>query len=155
MPQSHSETIENIRRIYRFLIADNETFTILNYFRLWPIVFVPRTNHTGSFLFAHQVYWHDSTSLLSNLDKNISANFSYRVSLQRYYGNDVRLQKFFVETLQVAFEPTIDDYLPLLTYITSINDIWRLIEAILRLAFQQNRQIEIKGYSCHSFHLSL
>ncbi|CAF4717405.1 unnamed protein product [Rotaria sp. Silwood1] len=68
-----------------------------------------------------------------------------RISIQRYYGNDVKLQKFFLEILQITFEPTIDDYLPLLTQITNINDIWRLSEVIIRLAFQQNRQIEVKG----------
>jgi hypothetical protein len=72
-------------------------------------------------------------------------NSDCRISIQRYYGNDANLQKFFLEILQITFEPTIDDYLPLLAQIPNINDIWRLIEVIIRLAFEQNRQIEVKG----------
>jgi len=72
-------------------------------------------------------------------------NSHHRISIQRYYSNDIHLQKFFLETLQIPFEPTIDDYFPLLTQIIKINDIWRVIEVIIRLTFQQNRQLEIKG----------
>ncbi|CAF1511577.1 unnamed protein product [Rotaria sp. Silwood1] len=145
--QSCNDTIDNIRRIYHFLITDNDTFKLLARFRFWPLVFVPRNNSRGGgdFLFPRQVYWYDSTLLLSNLDNITMPNSDRRISIQRYYGNDVKLQKFFLEILQITFEPTIDDYLPLLTQITNINDIWRLSEVIIRLAFQQNRQIEVKG----------
>ncbi|CAF4895911.1 unnamed protein product [Rotaria sp. Silwood1] len=144
--QSCNDTIDNIRRIYHFLITDNDTFKLLARFRFWPLVFVLRNNSRGGgdFLFPRQVYWHDSTLLLSNLDNITMPNSDRRISIQRYYGNDVKLQKFFLEILQITFEPTIDDYLPLLTQITNINDIWRLSEVIIRLAFQQNRQIEVK-----------
>jgi hypothetical protein len=144
--QSCSDTIDNIRRVYHFLIDDNDTLNFLSRFRFWPIVFVPQNNNNkGDFLFTHQVYWHDSTSLLSNFDKNILINSNYRISIQQYYGKDSKLQKFFLEILQITFEPTLDDYFPLLTQILHINDTWRLIEVIIRLTFQQNRQIEIKG----------
>ena len=134
------DTIDNIRRIYRFLLDDNEIFNLLNRLCYWPLVFVPRNNNEGVFLFANEVYWRDSLSLLSGLD-----NSNHRVSIQRYYGDDVKLQKFFLEILQVTQEPSIDDYFPLLTQIPHIRDLWRLIEVIVRLAFEQNRQTEIKG----------
>ena len=106
-------------------------------FRCWPLVFVPRNNNKGDFVFANQVYWHDSTSLLSN--------FNHRISIEEYYGNDPKCRQFFLQILQVQLEPTLDDYFPLLTQILYINDTWRLIEILIRLTFEQNRQIEIKG----------
>ncbi|CAF1112321.1 unnamed protein product [Rotaria sordida] len=147
--QSCHDTIQNIHRVYRFLITDNTTLNALHRFRLWPLVFVPLNNSRGEFLFAHRVYWQDSTSLLSKLNNVTLPNSDRRISIQGYYSNDGKLQKFFIETLQVNFEPTIDDYLPCLIYISNINDIWRLIEVIIRLAFQQKRQIEVKDRCRH------
>ncbi|CAF4741126.1 unnamed protein product [Rotaria sp. Silwood1] len=125
------------------LSLNNRDF-ILNTLGLKEHVLPMTIRGGGDFLFPRQVYWHDSTLLLSNLDNITMPNSDRRISIQRYYGNDVKLQKFFLEILQITFEPTIDDYLPLLTQITNINDIWRLSEVIIRLAFQQNRQIEVK-----------
>ncbi len=139
------DTLDNYRRVYRFLIGDNDICNLLGRFRSWPLVFVPENNNNGNFLFTHQVYWQDSTSLLSNLNDSTLMNSHRRISIQRYYSNDIHLQKFFLEILQIPFEPTIDDYFPLLTQIVKINDIWRVIEVIIRLTFQQNRQLEIKG----------
>ncbi|CAF1079827.1 unnamed protein product [Rotaria sordida] len=147
--QSCHDTIQNIHRVYRFLITDNTTLNALHRFRLWPLVFVPLNNSRGEFLFAHRVYWQDSTSLLSKLNNVTLPNSDRRISIQGYYSNDGKLQKFFIETLQVNFEPTIDDYLPFLIYISNINGIWRLIEVIIRLAFQQKRQIEVKDRCRH------
>ncbi|CAF3623985.1 unnamed protein product [Rotaria sp. Silwood1] len=147
--QSCYDTIQNIYRVYCFLMADNTTLNALRCFRLWPLVFVPRNNSRGEFLFAHRVYWQDSTSLLSKLDNATLPNSDRRISIQRYYSNDGKFKKFFVDTLQVNIEPTIDDYLPFLIQISNINDIWRLIEVILRLAFQQKRQIEVKDRCLH------
>jgi hypothetical protein len=131
-------------------MADKDTLNLLALFRCWPIVFVPRTHNSGGFFFANQVYWYDSTSLLSNLNNMISPNWNHRISIQQYYDNDVNLKRFFLEILQIAVEPTINDYLPWLTEVLNTDHIWRLIEVILRLAFQQNRQTEIKGNDNHA-----
>ncbi|CAF2878871.1 unnamed protein product [Rotaria sp. Silwood2] len=147
--QSCYDTIQNIHRIYCFLMTDNTTLDALRRFRLWPLVFIPRNNSRGEFLFAHRVYWQDSTSLLSKLDNATLPNSDRRISIQRYYSNDGKFKKFFVDTLQINIEPTIDDYLSFLIQISNINDIWRLIEVILRLAFQQKRQIEVKDRCLH------
>ncbi|CAF1666475.1 unnamed protein product, partial [Adineta ricciae] len=138
------ETLDSIRRIYQFLISDNNTHHFLSRFRLWPLVFVPENNGKGRFLFPHQVYWHDPLSVLSNLNSNILMSSQRRISIQQYYNHDTHLQKFFLDTLQITLEPSIDDYLLLLTQILSINDLWRVIEVVIQLTFQQNRQLEIK-----------
>ncbi|CAF4753864.1 unnamed protein product [Rotaria socialis] len=142
--QPFDDTIENVRRVYRFLLADNCTRNYLRYFCYWPLVFIPENNGRGYFVFPHQVYWQDSTSLLSPFDDISLLNLNRRISIKRYYDNDIKLQGFFLQEFQITFEPTIDDYFPLLSQILSINNTWRLIKVIMDLSFQQNRQIEIK-----------
>lgn len=139
------DTIENVRRIYHFLLGDKETFNHLYNFRHWPLVFIPENNNRGYFVFPYQVYWQDPTSLLLPFDHISLLNLNRRISVQRYYGNDATLQRFFIETLQITFEPTIDDYFPLLAQVLNVNDTWRVIEVIMRLSFEQSRQKETKG----------
>ncbi len=113
---------------------------------MWPIIFVPRTNDTGEFLFAHEVFWQDRESLL--IISNIT-NFesTQHIALQPYYGNDTFSKQFFTNTLQVKEEPTLDDYLVLLSNVTDKKNeyIWKCIKVILRLTFAQNKQSIVKG----------
>ena len=78
-----------------------------------------------------------------------NADHTQNLSLQLYYNNDARLQQFFIETLQVKREPTLDDYLSLLSTITNRSEefIWKFIEVITRLAFLLNKQATVKGIS--------
>ncbi|CAM4933155.1 unnamed protein product [Rotaria socialis] len=143
--QSCRDTIDNIRHIYLFLASDSDTCARLVRFRLWPLIFIPRTVNTGDFLFIDEVFWRDSEALLTR--ENMRNFESIRSTpIQPYYGNDANLQKFFVDVLQVKCEPTLDDYLPLLFDITDKTNefIWKCIEVITRLAFAQNKQTTVK-----------
>ncbi|CAF5201856.1 unnamed protein product, partial [Rotaria magnacalcarata] len=132
--QSCRDTIDNIRHIYLFLASDSDTCARLVRFRLWPLIFIPRTVNTGDFLFIDEVFWRDSETLLTRDNaRNIESIRS--TPIKPYYDNDANLQKFFVDVLQVKCEPTLDDYLPLLFDITDKTNefIWKCIEVITRL----------------------
>ncbi|CAF1595055.1 unnamed protein product, partial [Didymodactylos carnosus] len=140
--EPHLDTIDNLRHIYHFLLSDVECRTLLERFRLWPLIFVPCDKSNGSFLFAHQVFWDDPTSLLSQ------RTTQQRIPIQSFYGDDnnAQLQSFFTEILHVELRPTLDDYLPLLLMIDHYqeNVTWRLTEVVARLTLEQNRQIEVR-----------
>jgi hypothetical protein len=129
------------------LIASNKDICLLlTRFRLWPLIFVPRTIDIGEFLFVHEVFWHDPESLLTaiNINKDESAQ---RIAVQTYYSNNNTFQRFFLEIFQMKLEPTLDDYLPLLSNIKGkkLDYIWKCINVITRLAFAQNKQTIVKG----------
>ncbi len=137
--QSCRDTIGNIHKIYGFLASNDETHDLLSRFRLWPLVFVPRTGDTGDFLFAHEVFWQDSESLLTITNQHIA--------LQPFYGNDVFSKQFFTVILQVKQEPILEDYLSLLNNLVDkkIEFIWKCIKVITRLTFKENKQSIVKG----------
>lgn len=141
--QTCLDTIDNFQQIYHFLAGNDETRHLLNRFRLWPIIFIPRDQQTGDFLFIHQTFWNDPISLLS-LSQDSIKDSKGRIPIQPYYDINPTLQKFFLEILHIEFQPTIDDYLPLLSTIQDINQIWKIIEIITRLAMEHNKEEEIQ-----------
>ena len=144
--QSCRDTINNMHQIYKFLGSQNETCILLARFRLWPLIFIPRTKDIGDFVFAHEVFWQDSELLLTT-NNTIMSESTQRIAIQLYYGNDVAFQRFFIELLQVKQGPTLDDYLPLLSNVAdkSIEYLWKCIKVITRVAFIQNEQTIVKG----------
>ena len=139
------DTISNIQRIYMFIASDAEICLLLARFRLWPLIFIPRTIDTGEFLFVHEVFWHDPESLLTVMDANKDESFQ-RFAIQAYYNNNKDFQRFFFEIFQIKQEPTLDDYLLLLSNIKDkkLEYIWKCINVITRLAFTQNKQAIVK-----------
>jgi len=141
--QTCLDTIDNFHHIYHFLASNDETRFLLSRFRLWPLIFIPRDQKVGDFLFVHQTFWNDPISLLSS--QNTVTDSKGRLSIRPYYDNDPILQRFFLEILQVELQPTIDDYLPLLSTVQDMNKIWQIIEIITQLAMEQNKQQEVRG----------
>jgi hypothetical protein len=146
------DTIENLREIYIFLTSNTETCALLARFRLWPLIFVPRSSDTGGFVSSQQVFWTDPAMLLVT-----NSDHTQNVSLKLHYGNNTRLQQFFIETLQVKREPTLEDYLPLLCKVIGESEefIWKSIQVITRLAFIEKKQAVVKGISKFAVSLSL
>ncbi|CAF4681057.1 unnamed protein product [Rotaria sp. Silwood1] len=140
--QSCLDTIENFRQIYSFLASNNETCTLLSRFCLWPIIFIPRNQTTGDFLFVQQTFWNDPISLLSLQDTIADSNG--RIPIRSYYNDDSILNSFFLKILHVELHPTVDDYLPLLSTEQDINKIWQIIEIITKLAIEQNKQNDVR-----------
>ncbi len=141
--QTCLDTIDNFHQIYHYLASNNETCLLLNRFRLWPLIFIPRDQQTGDFLFAHQTFWTDPISLLSS--QNSVTDSKGRIPIQSYYDRDPVLQRFFLEVLNVESQPTIDDYLPLLSTVQDIDQNWQIIEIITKLTVEQNKQEEVQG----------
>ncbi|CAF1431292.1 unnamed protein product, partial [Didymodactylos carnosus] len=143
--QSCRDIIDNIRCVYIFLASDNDSCALLTRFRLWPLVFIPRTSETGDFLFINEVFWKDSESLLT-MNDGTNLESAQNTSLESYYGSDANLQQFFINILHVKLEPILDDYLPLLSNAADKKHdyIWKCIEVITRLAFTQNKQTLVK-----------
>lgn len=136
--QTCRDTIRNMVQIYTFLATNNETCALLARFRLWPLVFVPQTNDTGDFLFAHSVFWQDPESLIESTQS---------IALQSFYGNDAFSKEFFKTILQVKQQPTLDDYLELLSSVgdKSLDYIWKCIKVITQLTFAQNKHELVRG----------
>jgi hypothetical protein len=141
--QTCLDTIDNFRPIYHFLASKDDTRALLSQFRLWPLIFIPRDQKSGDFLFARQTFWNDPVSLLSSQDT--VSDSRGRIPIRPYYDGDIVLQAFFLEILQVELQPTIDDYLPLLSTVQDINKIWQIIEIITKLAMEKNKQQEVRG----------
>ncbi len=144
--QSCRDKIQNIYQIYKFLASNDETRLLLTRFRLWPLIFVPRSNDIGEFLFADQVFWEDCESLLT-INSITDAESSEHIALRSYYGNDDFAKQFFTILFQVKQEPTLNDYLSLLNNIEDkkIDYIWKCIQVIIRLTFKENKQSIVKG----------
>ncbi|CAF3404047.1 unnamed protein product [Rotaria socialis] len=140
--QSCLDTIDNFRQIYHFLASNDTTCNLLSRFRSWPIVFIPRNQTTGDFLFVEQTFWNDPASLLSSQDAIADSNG--RIPIQSYYNDNSLFHSLFVEILHVELHPTVDDYLPLLSIQQDIQKIWQIIEIITKLAMEQNKQIEVR-----------
>ncbi|CAF2520707.1 unnamed protein product [Rotaria sp. Silwood2] len=144
MRQSCLDKIENICQVYQIIIADDQTRLLLARFRLWPLVFIPRTADMGDFLYVDEVIWNDPHSLLDTTNTTTtSRNSTIQYTLIRpYYGQNPTLSSFFIDLLQVKQQPTLEDYLPLLSNVTNKTKdyIWRCIDVITRLAFAQNSQ---------------
>ncbi|CAF2658198.1 unnamed protein product [Rotaria sp. Silwood2] len=143
--QSCLDTVENFRQIYSFLASNDETCNLLRRFRLWPIIFIPRNQNTGDFLFVQQTFWNDPISLLSLQDTIADSNG--RIPIRSYYSDDSILNSFYLNILNVELHPTIDDYLPLLSTDQDINKIWQIIEIITKLAIEQNKQNEVRDFT--------
>jgi hypothetical protein len=137
------DTIENFRQIYHFLASNVETSNLLSRFRLWPLIFIPRDQNTGDFLFVHHTFWNDPIALLSVQDTIADSNG--RIPIRSYYDNDPVLQAFFLTILDVQLQPTMDDYLPLLSTLRDHDKIWQIIEIITKLAVEQNKEKEVRG----------
>ena len=116
---------------------------LLGRFRLWPVIFVPRGQTSGDFMFARQIYWSEPKAAL--LSKEKVADSHGRVSIQDYYENDGGLFLFFTQTLHVEPEPTIDDYLPSLSTIDDCDRLWTMIEIITELAIKQHKEQDVRG----------
>lgn len=147
--QTCLDTLDNFCSIYQFLASNVETANLLRRFRLWPLIFIPRDEKTGHFVFVDQTFWNDPTSLLSSQDDTIDSK--NRISIQSYYNRNITLQQFFLQILQVESQPTIDDYLPLLSTIQSIDNIWQIIDIFTKLAVEQNKQQEVRGKFIYLF----
>lgn len=115
-----------------------QTSTLLVRFRLWPLVFVPRTNDTGDFVYVHDVFWQDPEALIQSTQS---------IALHAFYGNDAILKEFFKIALQVKQEPTLNDYLELLSNVAdkNLDYIWKCIRVITQLTFAQNKQELVRG----------
>ncbi|CAF4554662.1 unnamed protein product [Rotaria sp. Silwood2] len=147
--QSCLDKIENICQVYQTIISNNQTHRLLLRFRLWSIVFVPRTGNLGDFLYVDEVIWHDPHSLLdiTNNTTLTSRNSSMQYTFIRpYYGQNPTLSSFFIDLLHVKQQPTLEDYLPLLSNVINRKKeyIWRCIDVITRLAFAQNKQTLVR-----------
>jgi hypothetical protein len=151
--QSCLDTIENLYQIYQFLAAHDETRTLLHRFRLWPLVFIPRDGNTGDFLFPHQTFWNDPLSLLSSQETLPDSNG--RIPIRPYYGNDPALQSLFLDILGVQLQPTIDDYMPLLSSVNDTDKLWQVIDVITKLTTEQNKHKEVRGNEKRLFSLPL
>lgn len=141
--QSCSDKIENFRQIYNFLASNDDTTKLLRRFRLWPIIFVPRSQDVGDFLFVERTFWNDPSTLLSSQDTVSDPNG--RLPIQSYYEDNSKLNSLFLDILQVPLHPTIDDYIPLLLINQDINKIWQIIAIITKIAIEQNKQKEVRG----------
>lgn len=137
------DTVGQLRQIYRFLASDDTARRLLHRFRLWPLIFIPQGQQTGAFVFAHQTFWNDPTSLLASNDLPVDSK--NRIPILPYYGMTSGLEQFFIEILHVESQPTIDDYLPLIATIQDVNQIWIIIERTTKLAIELNKQTEIQG----------
>lgn len=146
--QTCLDTIDNFCRIYHFLASNDETRNLLHRFRLWPLIFIPRDQKTGDFVFVHQTFWNDPIALLSSQDAVTDSKG--RIPIHSYYDRSPILQNFFSEILQVESQPTIDDYLPLLSTVQDIDKLWQIIEIITKLAVEENKQQEVQGKIIYS-----
>ena len=141
--QSYSDGIDSFCHIYRFLAGDRDMCHLLGRFRLWPVVFVPRGQGSGDFMFARQIYWSEPKAALLSQEQVTDSHG--RVSIQNYYENDAGLFSFFTHTLHVEPEPTIDDYLPSLLTIDDCDQLWTMIEIITELATKQHKEQDVRG----------
>ena len=143
--QTCLDTIENFSLIYDFLASNDETRSLLYAFRAWPLIFIPQDEQTGEFVYAQKTFWSDPLSLLS------SSKSKDHIPIDPYYHKRSNLQQFFVETLQIQAQPTIDDYLPLLSMTEDEDRLWKAIEIITQLAIEQNKQIEVQSQNFDEF----
>lgn len=107
------------------------------------MIFIPQDRQTGAFVYAHQTFWNDPTSLLASQDR--STDSKNRIAILPFYGVIPTLPDFFIKILNVEAQPSIDDYLPLIATIQDINQIWAIIERTTMLAIEQKKQKEIQG----------
>ena len=146
MRQSYRDTINNIIQIYGFLRQDQAITRNLRRFRRWPLIFIPRTHDIGEFLFSTDVFWNDPEMLLST-GNSLHYQSQQRIALQSYYGKYPLFHELFVKTLEVQEKPSLEDYLPLLSNLADKNTsyIWKCIQVITHLAFDQVKQATIRG----------
>ncbi|CAM4909922.1 unnamed protein product [Rotaria socialis] len=151
--QSCLDKLENICQVYQMIITADETHSLLARFRLWPLVFIPRTEDMGDFLFADEVIWNDPHSLLETTNSKMTSRTSTKqyTLIQPYYGQNPLLKAFFINLLQVKQQPTLEDYLPLLSNVNGKKKdyIWRCIDVITHLAFTQNCQTLVREKSAN------
>lgn len=147
--QSCLDKIENITKVYQMIITDDQTSQAFTRFRLWPIIFVPRTGDMGDFLYVDEVIWNDPHALLVTTNNTITnRNLTTQHTLiHPYYGQNTILSSYFINQLQIKQHPTLEDYLPLLSNVANKKKdyIWRCIDVITSLAFAQNRQTLVLG----------
>ncbi|CAF1258977.1 unnamed protein product [Adineta steineri] len=143
--QLYHDTLQNIQNIYLFISMDEEIRRLLARFRLWPLIFIPRTDDIGEFVFVDEVFWEDPLALLTTIDVKTRTS-NQHIALQPYYNNNKFFQQFFFEILQIKQGPTLDDYLLLLSDIKkkTFDYIWKCINVITQLAFTDNKQTLVK-----------
>lgn len=133
------DSIDNFCQIYQFLASNHEIRSLIHRFRLWPVIFIPENQKEGKFIFVQQTFWHDPLSLLSS--QPTSTN---RISLESYYGNNTILQSFFLEVLGVEYQPTMDDYIPLLSNVHENDTLWQVIQVATKLTTEQDKHKEVR-----------
>ncbi|UJR16805.1 hypothetical protein I4U23_003704 [Adineta vaga] len=135
------DTVLNIQNIYIFICQDENIRRLLASFRHWPLIFIPRTNNIGEFLYANEVFWQDPLGLLTPIGDTID-NSKQPIAIQPYYQNNHVFQQFFFNTFQIKQGPTLNDYLLLLKNIKykTLDHIWKCICVITKLAFTDNKQ---------------
>ncbi|CAF1279749.1 unnamed protein product [Adineta steineri] len=143
--QLYHDTLQNIQNIYLFISMDEEIRRLLARFRQWPLIFIPRTDDIGEFVFVDEVFWEDPLTLLPTIDVNTRTS-NQHIALQPYYNNNKLFQQFFFDILQIKQGPTLDDYLLLLSDIKNktFDYIWKCINVITQLAFTDNKQTLVK-----------
>lgn len=140
------DTIGNFRSIYLFLATNNETLALLTRFRRWPLIFVPQTADAGEFFSSDELLWQDPEQLLTTNNSLIQKS-----PLLPHYGTDPRFQQLFIDILGVQSQPTLEDYLLLLSDVTaqSTHDLWKCIDVVTQLASAQNKHQIVKGRSTY------
>ncbi|CAF1563581.1 unnamed protein product, partial [Didymodactylos carnosus] len=121
---SFADLCQNLSKIYKYIGQE-----YLSRFIEWPIIF-----NGSEFLFSHQFYWSDETTLLNKYSQE------ERQSLQMHYKNDVELQTLFTNTFHIDLHPLVKDFIPVLNYFIKLNeltqdqlrDVWKLFVIITR-----------------------
>ncbi|CAF0986825.1 unnamed protein product [Adineta steineri] len=140
------DSINKIRQLYLLLINNEKTCRLLARFRQWPLVYVPQDDNEGQFVHADKVYW-------QNYDTDISINDVLRKTNSRraigpYYQDNPSLSALFLNILAIEHQPSIDDYLSLLSKADEIDQIWKLITILIRIAIEQKKEHELQE-KCH------
>ena len=102
-------------------------------------------------MFIHKVFW-QNYSTETCIDISLLDSTSRR-AIATYYQDNQSLARLFLEILAVEYKPTIDDYLPLISKTNDLDQIWKLIIILTRLAAEQKKEIELQGRNCLEFSL--
>lgn len=77
--------------------------------------------------------------------QDILTESNSRIAIGPYYDDASRLASLFLTVLKVEMQPTVDDYLLLLAAAEDIDKTWKVIEIIAKLAFEQQKELEVRG----------
>jgi hypothetical protein len=113
------------------------------------LVYLPTTANKGDFVFARDVYWQEFSSDISISQP--ANNLKVRSAIGKYYKNSASLERLLVELLGVEIQSNIDDYIPLLSTIESIDQCWILISILVQLAIKNKQTNDLRGKSTDRF----